>query len=388
MSNVYLNHYEENKISPVRQDLSNLDKHFYIRKRLYQQLGILPLSVKDKNILEIGAGGGFNSLVTASFIPKKYTIIEPNSTAIQHMNELFSTYQINMNIIDIQNKMFEDFEGSNYDLIIAEGFLPAIDNKYDILKKIESMLNPGGILVITTADEVSLFFEIVRRFLANMILKDYSHLSFESQMYKMVNVFGTHLDTLNGMTRLKYDWCCDNLRGNATYTHHFSPKDALEFLKDGYFFYNMSPSILLDDTWFKDVALNSVHFNEHKINNFEKIWHNLIHYQVFSQERSRERNLELKYLCTVFNTLARKSEHEIFNDNLKNEFLNSIKSIKDNLEGVSDRISNALDELMWIVEKERFGENDIKNLQHLNSAFGRGQQYMSFVKKEKNSNGK
>ena len=69
MTNDYIDYYEKYKISPVRQDLSDFDKHVYIRTMLYQALGLPKTAFKGKNVLEVGSGGGYNAIVTATFKP-------------------------------------------------------------------------------------------------------------------------------------------------------------------------------------------------------------------------------------------------------------------------------------------------------------------------------
>lgn len=63
MENVFLSYYKEKNISPVKQDISDLQLHCRRREKLYRQLGLPFCLFKDKNILEIGPGSGYNTLV-------------------------------------------------------------------------------------------------------------------------------------------------------------------------------------------------------------------------------------------------------------------------------------------------------------------------------------
>ena len=58
MCNNYLKFYGENHISPVRQDINDLKVHYLRREKLYRQCGIPVMAFRDKEILEIGPGGG------------------------------------------------------------------------------------------------------------------------------------------------------------------------------------------------------------------------------------------------------------------------------------------------------------------------------------------
>ena len=80
MSVDHLNFYRTHNISPVRQDIRDLMAHFSRRQGLYRQLGILPGFVREKKVVEVGPGSGFNALYTASLQPSSFLMIEPNPT--------------------------------------------------------------------------------------------------------------------------------------------------------------------------------------------------------------------------------------------------------------------------------------------------------------------
>ncbi len=66
MTESHLEFYQKHKISPVRQDISDLQSHFQRRKALYFHLGIMPNGIRDRKVLEVAPGSGHNSLYTAS----------------------------------------------------------------------------------------------------------------------------------------------------------------------------------------------------------------------------------------------------------------------------------------------------------------------------------
>lgn len=63
MKNDFLKYYEEKDISPVKQDISDLRLHCRRREKLYRQLGLPFCLFQGKNVLEIGSGSGYNTLV-------------------------------------------------------------------------------------------------------------------------------------------------------------------------------------------------------------------------------------------------------------------------------------------------------------------------------------
>lgn len=379
MKNVFVDHYKANKISPDGQTLDR-EKYCKIRTKLYQQLGVLSSSFKNKDILEIGAGNGNNPLVTLSYSPKSYTILEPNDTAQEMMKTLFKENNVDMNKIDIQSLFIEQYnEDKQFDIVIAEGFIPSLDTKYEILEKIDKVLKPGGILITTTADEISLFFDISRRLMANLLVKD-KNIDFEEKIDIFVQAFGSHLNTLKGMGRPKADWAADILMGDAMYQTSLDPSDIIEFYKDKFFYYNYSPSIIVDDTWFREVSLDIQDFNKNKKENYQKVSHALFHYKVFDGFRDSKKNIQLRKLCAEFISYTKQTQYEDYTPKLKNNILKVLKEIKENFKNENITILNALEDLIGIVKDDNFTIEDINSLEYFKSAFGRGQQYISFIK--------
>lgn len=68
--NDFVSYYGQNQISPVSQDISDLDLHFKRRANLYEMLGIDTALFAGKQILEVGAGSGYNSLCFCHWVQK------------------------------------------------------------------------------------------------------------------------------------------------------------------------------------------------------------------------------------------------------------------------------------------------------------------------------
>lgn len=58
MENDFLEYYGEHSISPVHQDITDIELHYNRRKKLYRQCGIPIMTFRNAELLEIGAGGG------------------------------------------------------------------------------------------------------------------------------------------------------------------------------------------------------------------------------------------------------------------------------------------------------------------------------------------
>jgi len=92
MTESLLDFYRRHGISPVRQDIRNLDAHFARRAALYRHLGLLPAFLLGRTVLEIGPGSGFNSVYTASLRPSRYVLVEGNPRGVADIGKLFSDY--------------------------------------------------------------------------------------------------------------------------------------------------------------------------------------------------------------------------------------------------------------------------------------------------------
>jgi 2-polyprenyl-3-methyl-5-hydroxy-6-metoxy-1,4-benzoquinol methylase len=380
-TNDFLEHYTKNKISPVRQNISSLEKHFEIRKSLYRTLGILPDTFKGKRIVEIGPGSGYNSLYIASQEPKELVLVEPNPTGVLHIENLFIEYKMDSPNISIKNLVLEEYNSSNlFDIVICEGLLPGIRDKKEFLLKLSSLLKPEGVLVITTADEISMFYETIRYFLAQKLTAEIS--IFEDKIKLLVEAFGSHLDSLKGFGRLKEDWCADSLLGNAIYNYDISIKDSIDILSDNHYFYGSSPSVLVDYTWFKEQDLNPKDFNRKYSEQFVKIHHNFFHYQVIAQERTVDQNSMLEKHCIDF-LRAMKNHFQEGDSEMK--IHDELNNIYRNLKGLSPKIDDSLLGLLEMIANNEYTvENISKKYPAFISSFGRGQQYVSFVKVKNN----
>ncbi len=384
MTNDYIEHYKKNGISPVRQNIDDIEKHFFIRHKLYESLGIPSNYFKDKSVIEVGPGGGYNTIFTASLEPKLYQLVEANKVGVKEIEELLKSHDLYKNNIGISNCFIEEFKSNTkFDIAICEGMLPCVSNNYEILEKLNQLLCKKGILIITCSDEISIFFDMARRLLANILLKREKVNTFDDQIEILVKAFSSHLDTLKGFGRLKEDWCADNLMGNALYNTSLSVSDVIEFFNKEYSFYKMSPEIISDPTWFKEVPNNIKDFNQNKINNFEKTWHNLLHYKIFDNNIWNNHDIKtLRKECKNFISLCKKSE-DSYTDSIKDETINVLKNMIQLLKinNSDSMIIDSIEELKDFLKKDDISTESVSNnFNSFNTAFGKGQQYISLIK--------
>lgn len=370
--NKYLEFYEKYKISPVVQNIADFAEHIKRRTNLYRQLGAIPLTFQGKDILEIGPGGGYNSLVTYTYMPKTYTFIEPNSTGYKELKDNFKN--INKGNIFFNNCTLEDFNSAiKYDIIMCEGLIPGLNNKEEFIEKLTKLLSTDGILIITTADQVTMFFEILRRYMANILVKNID--SIEEKVNILVDAFSSHLDTLKGMTRSHEDWCLDNLLNDAIYEHTFSINDAINLLKDRFYVLGTSPNLFNNYIWYKELPTKVVSYNDIFQKQFFTRWHNLIDYRYLVDDRKATKNILLSQYCLELLNLV------ITSGDRKN-IINCLAKIKNNLKNdIDNKTILSIEEVIELLSNE-INAYDISKTKYFSSAFGRGQSYVSFTRND------
>ena len=252
MRNEYIEYYGENNISPVHQDISDFDIHMKRRKKLYRQLGIPVKLFRDAKILEVGPGGGYNTLCFFKWGAKHIDLVEPNIAGIEDMRENFSRYSIDHSIYDIFNDKIEDFSGKNYDIIIAEGFLMYLENSGEIVQKLKQMVNDMGIIVVTCADDPGDFIETMKRMIAHSFIKASD--CYSERVKILSRIFEKQLNSLRGVSRPIEDWVQDQFL-NPAFTNgvKWTIADAIKAFSPEFEVLGSSPQILSDWSWYKDI---------------------------------------------------------------------------------------------------------------------------------------
>ena len=193
MISSHVEFYAKYNISPVRQNIQDLDKHFRNRAFLYRQLGILPAFISGKKVIEVGPGSGFNSLYTAGLNPVQYVLMEPNKAGVEDIRILFSDYPDLWRNSKIAQCLLGSYkEDSEFDFVFCEGVLSGVPNPEETVKQLADLVGLQGILVITCVDDISYFPEALRRFFAQLIVNPDSEL--EEKTNLLLPIFSPHLD--------------------------------------------------------------------------------------------------------------------------------------------------------------------------------------------------
>lgn len=244
MNAPFLEFYRANDISPVRQDVSDLDRHFSRRDHLYRKLGLPPFAFTDKWVLEFGCGSGHNALYVASRRPEVHMLVDGNRKALDEAQDIIPGSLL------IYQEILE-FEGpSLYDIVLCEGVIPHQENPAAFARYVGAFVAPGGVLIITVADYIGVVAEVLRRLIRDTLID--ANAPLDEQLNVLRPVFASHAATLPGMSRSVDDWIIDTII--QPWPNPLFPMDeAIEALDDKFEVLGTSPQFLSDWRWYKDI---------------------------------------------------------------------------------------------------------------------------------------
>jgi 2-polyprenyl-6-hydroxyphenyl methylase/3-demethylubiquinone-9 3-methyltransferase len=128
-------------------------------------------ATKKGNVFDLGCGAG---LVGIKLAEKGYRVhsLDISSEMIDICKKNYSKANTEYKNHKFSVGEFSNFKIKNetYDVIVALGFLEYQENEYDILKQMNSILKPGGILIISGPQRLSIcrlltqiFFKIIKQ---------------------------------------------------------------------------------------------------------------------------------------------------------------------------------------------------------------------------------
>ena len=374
----HLDFYTSQKISPVRQDVSDIRAHFERRGALYRMLGVLPATIRGSRVLEVGPGSGHNAIFTGSMKPSRYLLVEGNETGINHMQKLFSDHSEYTDGIEIVHSALEDWDtDEEFDVVLCEGLMSGVANPEEILQKLSRVTAQGGVLVTTCVDHISHFPETIRRAFAQSVISDGD--SLDHKVAKILPMMIPHLETLDGMSRRADDWVIDNLIHPGSIIPLVNIPETIVTLAKECDFLSASPNFFVDWRWYKSLVGEAREFNIPAIEQYWENMHNLIDYRVTSPSRDGMLNQRLYALCTKARATLERYEHTHDKDHFS-EFAQLVGEISSDLKGCMPDAAEALNEAKSLLDVPEFDAGAVSSLEKFNSLFGRGQQYISFTR--------
>ena len=378
--NQFLDYYEKHNISPVSQDISNLEKHFERRNALYRQCGIPSLLIKGNSVLEIGPGTGHNALFTNSMKPAKYVLIDGNQKSIDETNNLLSTYFEDTNNCEIIKCNFDDFKSDIlFDIVICQGTIPGQNNPHEFLKKLSKFVKPSGILLITCVDHVSVLSETLRKIAAKLILGE-QNLAESEKLDILRPFFSNSLKSLKGMSRPIDDWLYDNIL-QPIVGKLFSIEDAINSLENDFEAYSTSPSFHIDWRWYKDIHGLEKNHNQLMIKDYQKNLHNFLDYRYTFDPLSSKDAIELERICKAIFDISITMQNGKIQKELTLELKNLLEDLSTLTSVFSKETTESVLQFTQAVNDYSKGKPFPLELPLFDPWFGRGQQYISFIKK-------
>jgi 2-polyprenyl-3-methyl-5-hydroxy-6-metoxy-1,4-benzoquinol methylase len=372
----YLSFYGRHKISPVRQDISDMSRHFQRREYLYRYLGLPPLAITGRLVAEFGPGSGYNALYTTLLAPKRFLVVEGNPTGMAQCKKLlrenFPTYSGH----EFVASRIQDFTTEErFDAVFCEGVIPHQKDPAAFSRHIGTFLRPGGVLVITTADYLSVFPEVLRRVICDTIVANDAPLS--EKVSRLVPVFKSHYASLPGASRPIEDWLIDTLLdtwGNPLYSF----ENAISALSAEFEVYGSSPKFLTDWRWYKDLDTTSARLNETAIDQYHAHRLSLMDCRTVLPPQPTETVSAIAHLCeqAFWGMIKiRNSSEPDFSE---------IIDICSRIARASSRdlpnIAGPVGEVTTYLRAYKTADATA-SFDKFKSWFGRGQQYVSFVKK-------
>lgn len=355
--------------------------HFNRRAALYRHLGILPRYLAGRTALEVGPGSGFNSLYTASLNPARYVLVEPNPQGVIEIRQLFERYPKICAGVEVVEAAAEQFtsEGS-FDFVFCEGVLAlaGLPNPTKLLWTVASHTATGGLLVITCIDAVSDFPEVLRRFVAHLIVKGDEPLS--EKVDRLLPVFRPHLSTLPGMTRRHDDWIVDNLLSPASIGPLLTIPDAIAALDSEFDVFGASPQFLTDWRWYKSITTSPGGFNDLAVNEYWENVHNLFDYRGLYGARNRDENKRLYAACSSVRDLVRAFENQRDSATIS-QVVAALETIILNARSFSSETALSLEEFCRTITQSNDLPAALAAAPSFGAWFGRGQQYLSFSRR-------
>lgn len=379
MKNDLLDYYKKYNISPERQDIADLSVHYARRKKLYRQCGIPEVAFRNAEILEVGPGGGHNTLAFFHWKCKHVDLVEANPQGIKDMRALFSEEGIAEEQYSIFECLIEEYSTERkYDIVIAEGFLPTLSNQEEVTNKLKQLTNENGIVVVTCVDKVGFFVERIKKLVGRILTQNIE--DYQEKVKYLTDIFQPQLKKLRGVSKIPEDWVKDNiLVPTIDYGQEFSLSRAMQYFEDDFEILGTSPQMFTDYSWNKDI------WYDYKKDYLEQFDRKRLSFLLANMP-------EIILPLNVANILAKcfmdinnaEAEYEETLDLSKVSYILECMGSVEKLvqQNFNDEFIKVFAEIETLLTCLMAGLNiDMGDYPHFFGAFGRTQQYISFVRK-------
>jgi hypothetical protein len=365
----FLDFYEKHEIIPTKLNIDSQSEFFAQRDRLFKSLGVPPILLRGKNIFELGPGTGQKATHLLSMHPMSYVAVENNPMSLEATHAAIERSKYSGNA-EVQDQDFLDYEGlRQFDLVLAELVLSTQSNPEHFLKKLLEMTIDQGILVFTCCDPISMLSETLRK--AITLNEDLVDGDLKSSSIRIASFFKQDLDHLKGMNRARTDWAIDQLI-NPWIGPLLAIPDAIASLGSDAVFHGSSPRFIDDYRWYKDPKISVKSLNENAIQNYWEKCHNFLDSRL---PRSIQEVNFNRVLYTVCGDLYSEVYANGWNKDSHSEVLKICLKLKDQICDLGKVINNSLDAFI-----DYWQSGKVTSLEEFRPFWGRGTQYISFIK--------
>jgi 2-polyprenyl-3-methyl-5-hydroxy-6-metoxy-1,4-benzoquinol methylase len=372
----FVDYYKQHGISPVSQDISDKNRHFFRRNALYRHLGLPSGLLRGRKVLEFGPGSGHNALFTASAGPSVYVLVDGNPVGLKRAQELLPLNE-GSEFIFVESLIENYAPDEKFDLVICEGLLPHQKNPAEMLKHVASFVSEDGILLITCVDSVSSLSDLLRHYAGNIICCE--HRDFEEKSRVLCSVFKEHLQSLEFASRPVEDWVQDNILHPLT-NKLFSIQGAITALRDDFDILGVSPHFFTDWRWYKQICDKDGKFNDLMTERYQRNLHMLINRHSAPSEREASLNMLLLQKTDRVFEIINMTDAGNKPDLYMAEMLEAVNSLKEEVRSFDSETFDALvDYISFLENVPKHGGK--YNWGSFTSFWGKGQQNLSFVRK-------
>jgi 2-polyprenyl-3-methyl-5-hydroxy-6-metoxy-1,4-benzoquinol methylase len=374
----YLSYYGEQGIIPVHQDTSDRELHYARRRALYRQLGIPPLLMRGRRILEFGPGTGDNALYLSFCEPELCVLVDANPASIEAVSDKLERGLLDRSRFECYRSDIREYrDARQFDLVFCEGVIPGQEDPEAFLRHVASFAGTYGIVVFTTMSATSLLAEVCRRVIGAAVAARTE--SPDGLLAELTSFFQPDLLSLPGMSRRQEDWVLDNILHPWPESITFTIPEAIDSLDSDFDFLGTSPSFVQDWRWYKSIPRDSRSWNDIAREEYHRWGLFFIDYRLRPSDRCPVMTRELDAACDQ----ALGIQQEIWRGNSVREiprFSDCLQEIQRIIAAPAPETARAIGDYLKGLEKLMQGEagTDFGSFRRW---FGRGQQYVSFSRK-------
>lgn len=365
----FLDFYEKHSVIPTKLEITDQEKFFKQRDFLFETLGIPKHFLRGSKFLELGPGTGQKAVHLLSLDPALYVAVDNNYASINATRKVIaeSGFIGASKIIDSDFLNFVDTE--NYDLVIAELVVPTQNDPLLFLNKLSTFLAPGGVLIFTCMDPISLLSETLRSAIVkNLQLIDNN---VQRSAARIVTFFEQDLNLLHGMNRKRTDWAIDQMIKPPVGSLLDLPS-ALDSLANVAEFHGSSPRFTEDFRWYKSLEVSEVSISKVAIANYWKKCHNFLDFRTLCPEVAPNDNKLLFQLSDdIYSAVHEGTWGQDSREIVESRCREILKLVSANCQLTSASLESFLS--YW-------HSGEAEKLRDFRPWWGRGTQYVSVIK--------